>query len=87
MISNGNCGGTVSQQGKSGQASAPTTVQNTYPSIQVQRPTTAQPPLTTTGGNYTVCFDPLTPAQTREFEGILQHSSIVVFGTNITTIE
>ena len=27
MISNGNCGGTISQQGRSGQTSTPTTVQ------------------------------------------------------------
>jgi hypothetical protein len=88
MISNGNCGGTISQQGKSGQASGPTTVQNANPTIEVQRSTaTAQPPLTTTRGNCTACFDPLTPAQIVEFEGILQHRSITVFGRNITTIE
>jgi hypothetical protein len=53
MISKGNCGGTVSQQGKSGQASTPTTVQNANPTIEVQRQsTTAQPPLTTTRGNW-----------------------------------
>jgi hypothetical protein len=80
MISNGNCGGTISQQGKSGQASGPTTVQNANPTIEVQRSTaTAQPPLTTTRGNCTACFDPLTPAQIVEFEGILQHRSITVF--------
>jgi hypothetical protein len=88
MISNGNCGGTISQQGKSGQTSSPTTVQNANPTIEVQRSTaTAQPPLTTTRGNCTACFDPLTPAQIAEFEGILQHRSITVFGRNITTIE
>jgi hypothetical protein len=88
MISNGNCGGTISQQGRSGQASNPPTVQNANPTIEVQRPTaTAQPPLTTTRGNCTACFDPLTPAQIREFEGILQHRSTTVFGRNITTIE
>ena len=59
MISNGNCGGTVSQQGKSGQASTPTTVQNAYPTIEVQRSTT-QPLLTTTRGNCTASLDPLT---------------------------
>jgi hypothetical protein len=88
MISNGNCGGTVSQQGKSGQASTPTTVQTGNPTIEVQRSTTtAQPPLTTTRGNCTACFDPLTAAQKSEFEGIVQHRSSIVFGTNITTIE
>jgi hypothetical protein len=43
MISNGNCGGTVSQQGKSGQASTPTTVQNANPTIEVQRGTGTSP--------------------------------------------
>jgi hypothetical protein len=88
MISNGNCGGTVSQQGKSGQASTPTTVQNANPTIEVQRSTsTAQPPLTTTRGNCTACFDPLTPAQITAFEGRLKFNSLAVFGTNITTVE
>jgi hypothetical protein len=63
MISNGNCGGTMSQQG----ASIPTTVQNANPTIEVQRSTsTAQPPLTTTGGNCTACFDPLNATQKTE---------------------
>jgi len=88
MISNGNCEGTVLQQGQSGQASTPTTVQNANPSIEVQRSTaTAQPSLTSSRGNCTACFDPLTPAQIAEFEGTLQHRSITVFGRNITTIE
>jgi len=39
MINNGNCGGTVSQQGQSGQASTATTVQNANPNIEVQRST------------------------------------------------
>jgi hypothetical protein len=43
MISNGNCGGTVSQQGGSGQSSIPTTVQNANPTIEVQRSTSTQP--------------------------------------------
>src|SRR5215475_7221046 len=47
MISNGNCGGTISQQGKSGQASTPTTVQSANPTIEVQRSTPiTQPPTT-----------------------------------------
>jgi hypothetical protein len=67
MISNGNCGGTVSQQGGSGQASTPITVQNANPTIEVQRSTsTSQPPLTTTGGNCTACFDPLNATQKTE---------------------
>jgi hypothetical protein len=43
MISNGNCGGTISLQGRSGQASTPTTVQNANPTIEVQRGTGTQP--------------------------------------------
>ncbi len=56
MISNSNCGGTVSQQGRLGQASTPTTVQNANPTIEVQR---SIQPLLTTRGNCTACFDPL----------------------------
>jgi hypothetical protein len=78
----------MSQQEKSGQASTPITVQSANPNIEVQRSTTtAQPPLSTTRRNCTACFDPLTLAQIREFEGILQHRSPVVLGANITTIE
>jgi len=49
MINNGNCGGTISRQGGSGQSSSPTTVQNANPAIEVQRSTmtpTTQPPTT-----------------------------------------
>lgn len=63
MISNGNCGGTVSQQGKSGQSSTPTTVQNTNPTIEVQRSTSAQSPITVTHETCTQCFDMLTATQ------------------------
>jgi hypothetical protein len=88
MISNGNCGGTISQQGRSGQASTPTTVQNANPTIEVQRATTtAQPPLTTTRGNCTACFDPLNATQKSDFEGILQDRSMRSFGVQINTIE
>ena len=38
-------------------------------------------------GECEACFDPLTAAQKSEFEGIVQHRSSIVFGTNITTIE
>ena len=54
MISNGNCGGTVSQQGRSGQASTPTTVQNANPTIEVQRSTTAPGLSATDTGNLTI---------------------------------
>jgi hypothetical protein len=89
MISNGNCGGTVSQHDKSGQASTPTTMQTANPTIEVQRQsTTAQPPLTTTRGNCTACFDPLTPGQKSDFESVVHSRFSTVFpGTNITTIE
>jgi hypothetical protein len=64
MISNGNCGGTVSQQGRSGQASTPTTVQNANPNIEVQRSTTtAQSPVTGTHTTCTQCFDMLNATQ------------------------
>jgi hypothetical protein len=46
MVDVGNCGGTVSQQDQSGQASAPITLQNANPTIELQRATTTQPPLT-----------------------------------------
>jgi len=57
MISNGNCGGTVSQQGRIGQASTPTTIQSANPSIEVQRSTTQSPGLgvpTLSTGNLTI---------------------------------
>lgn len=63
MISNGNCGGTVSQQGKSGQASTPITVQNANPNIEVQRSTTTQSPVTGTHTTCTQCFDMLNATQ------------------------
>ena len=44
----GNCGGTVSQQDESGPASAPITSQTANPTIELQRATTTQPPLTGT---------------------------------------
>jgi hypothetical protein len=63
MISNGNCGGTISQQGRSGQSSNPTTVQSANPSTEVQRSTTTptQSPGLGSGGNTTTsclqCFN------------------------------
>jgi hypothetical protein len=38
-------------------------------------------------GECEACFDPLTAAQKLGFEGIVQHRSSILFGTNITTIE
>ena len=86
LVGVGNCGSTVSQQDESGQASAPITSQTANPTIELQR-STAQPPLTGTGGNCTACFDPLTDAQKSEYERILQDRSITVFGRSITTVE
>jgi hypothetical protein len=86
MISNGNCGGTISQQGRSGQATNPTTVQTANPTIEVQR-STSQPPLTSTRGNCTACFDTLNATQKSDFESILQFRSMESFGVQINTIE
>jgi hypothetical protein len=47
VVDVGNCGGTVSQQDESGEASAPITLQNANPTIELQRATTTtQPPPT-----------------------------------------
>ena len=86
MISNGNCGGTISQQGKSGQASTPTTVQNANPTIEVQRQSTTQPPLTTTRGNCTACFDLLNASQ-KSFFKTFGLDEIFPRSLNISTIE
>ena len=71
MISNGNCGGTISQQGGSGQTSTPTTVQNANPTIEVQRSTTTQPSVTGTHTTCTQCFDMLNATQQRAANQIL----------------
>ena len=42
----GNCGSTISQQDESGSASTPITHQTANPTIELQRATTTQPPLT-----------------------------------------
>ena len=78
----GNCGGTVSQQDESGQASAPITRQSANPTIELQRSTTTQPGL---GAPMTCedCFDPLTAAQVSAFEELLPGT----FGSSVTTIE
>ena len=83
LVGVGNCGGTVSQQDESGQASAPITSQTANPDIELQRATTtsAQPPLT--GESCADCFNSLTAAQISEFENRLPAS----FGSSVTTIE
>ena len=66
----GNCGGTVSQQDESGQASAPITSQTANPDIELQRSTTSQPGL---GASMTCeeCFDILSAAQETAVEQLL----------------
>src|SRR6476620_1505518 len=72
MISNGNCGGTVLQQGQSGQAPTPTTVQNANPSIEVQRSNaTAQPSLTSSRETVQHALTPLP----RSDSGVRGHTS------------
>jgi hypothetical protein len=85
MSSNGNCGGTVSQQRRSGQSSTPTTVQTANPTIEVQRQSTTQPPLTT-GETCVGCFDLLNASQKSFFE-TLGLDDIFPRSLNITTIE
>ena len=77
----GNCGGTVSQQDESGQASAPITHQTANPTLELQRATTSQPPLTVE--TCEDCFDSLIAAQVLEFESSLPEN----FGSSVTTIE
>ena len=72
MIGVANCGGTVSQQDESGQASAPITHQTANPTIELQRATTSQPPDTgEPPQTCEECFDILTDAQKMEFEAVL----------------
>jgi hypothetical protein len=89
MISNGNCGGTISQQGRSGQASTPTIVQNANPTIEVQRSTaTVQPPLTTTEDKEHRCdiLFRIKPYAIR-FEEIMSERSLTSdFGVQLSTI-
>ena len=71
VIGVGNCGGTISQQDESGQASAPITSQTANPTIELQRATTTQPPLTgtpPTTQRCELCFVNLTPTQRSAFE-------------------
>ena len=81
----GNCGGTISQQEESGQASAPITHQTANPTIEVQRSTTTQPPLTGTPPSVEgceECFDMLTDAQKEDFVSLLPDRF-----SGITTLE
>ena len=68
----GNCGGTVSQQDESGQASAPITSQTANPAIELQRATTTTPP-PGLGASMTCeeCFDILSATQETAVEQLL----------------
>ena len=68
----GNCGGTVSQQDESGQASAPITSQTANPAIELQRSTTTTPP-PGLGASMTCeeCFDILSATQETAIEQLL----------------
>ena len=71
VVGVGNCVCTVSQQEESGQASSPITHQTANPTIEVQRATTTQPPLTgtpPTTQRCELCFVNLTPTQRSAFE-------------------
>jgi len=69
LVGVGNCGGTISQQDESGQASAPITHQTANPTIELQRATsTTQPPLTATPReNCAACFSTLTINEQEQF--------------------
>ena len=81
----GNCGGTVSQQDESGQASAPITSQTANPAIELQR-TTTSPPVTGEPDPITTCvncFIALTDDERADFEAQLP----IQVDETITTIE
>jgi hypothetical protein len=82
VVGVGNCGGTVSQQEESGQASSPITHQTANPTIEVQRATTTQPPLT--GETCAECFNRLSAQQISAFESRLPD---IFFDPTVTTIE
>ena len=73
VVGVGNCGGTVSQQDESGQASAPITSQTANPTIELQRATTTQPPLTGTppteqgANNASICLVLLSNSSLKDF--------------------
>ena len=72
LVGVGNCGGTVSQQDHSGQASAPITLQTANPAIELQRATTTTPP-PGLGASMTCeeCFDILSATQETAVEQLL----------------
>jgi hypothetical protein len=90
LVGVGNCGGTISQQDESGQASAPITSQSANPTIELQRATsTTQPPLTGTPptvGACVGCFNMLSDTAQSEFEEAIPTRFQMLF-PGITTIE
>ena len=93
VVGVGNCGGTVSQQDESGQASAPITSQTANPAIELQRATTTTPP-PGLGASMTCeeCFDILSATQETAIEQLLAGENNplddVLWGANPpTTIE
>ena len=90
LVGVGNCGGTISQQDESGQASAPITSQTANPTIELQRATTTQPPDTgTPPQTCEECFDVLNDDQQAAFEQSIQLDPLPSppFPSAITTIE
>ena len=90
VVGVGNCGGTISQQDESGQASAPITSQTANPTIELQRATTTQPPDTgTPPQTCEECFDVLNDVQQSRFEQSIQLDPLPSppFPSGITTIE
>ena len=82
----GNCAGTVSQQDESGSAAAPITSQTANPTIELQRTTTTQPPLTGTPPSVdgcVECFNVLSETQKTEVEESLSDGGF----PGITTFE
>jgi hypothetical protein len=82
VVGVGNCGSTISQQDESGSASTPITHQTANPTIEVQRATTTQPPLT--GETCAECFNRLSAQQISAFESRLPD---IFFDPTVTTIE
>ena len=82
IVDVGNCGSTISQQDESGSASTPITSQTANPTIELQRATTTQPPLT--GETCAGCFDPLSAQQISELESRLPD---IFDDSTVTTIE
>ena len=83
VVGVGNCGGTISQQDESGQASAPITSQTANPTLELQRSTTTSQPGLGAPTTCEDCFNVLNDDQQAAFE---QHLPIQV-REDITTIE